>query len=176
MDSPDRSTDDAFFADQFPKTGQRTTLAQLMNTTPSQITQQLAPENRDKSYFHCGKLALFAAYSIDAILGGARGDVLWNDMVSFRERLLGVIRPSRTRFPSRLAHEVIEVELNAEDRAAASLASRRGRIRQLIAELEEYDAHLAAAVGGEGSRDGEGSERAGREADTQRPRPVAARS
>src|SRR5687768_4052486 len=106
MNPPDRRTDDAFFADQFPKSGERTSLAQPMNTTPSSVTQQLAAENKDKSYYHCGKLALYAAYTMDAWVGGTRGELLWNDMVRFRERLLGLIRPSRTKFPSRLAHEV----------------------------------------------------------------------
>lgn len=175
MNSPDRRTDDALFADLFPTTGLRTTLAQLMNTTSSSVTQQLAQENRDKSYFHCGKLALYAGYMIDRMVGGARGEVLWADLVRLRQTLLGLTRGLRERFPSRLAYEVIEVETNSEDRSRVPVAQRRERVRQLISELEEYDAWLASGEG-EASRDGEGPQAGQAGADSPRPRPVAASS
>lgn len=88
MRTPDRRTDDILFADLFTSHGDRTTLAQLMSTTSSSVTQQLDANNEDKSYFHAGKLALYAADMMDAIDGGARGETLWRDLSESRAKWL----------------------------------------------------------------------------------------
>lgn len=178
MKQPDRRRDDAFFADLFPTTGDRTTLAQLMNTSNSSVTQQLAQENNDKSYFHAGKLALYAADLMDKIDGGCRGEVLWNDLAASRQAWLGGERPAKIRFPSRLAHEVIDLELNTAELDEIPATRRLELIRKLIRDLESYERGLMLDDyedgGDEGSRREAGSEQEAREADAPRPRPVAA--
>ena len=137
MQPPDRRRDDAFFADLFPKTGDRTSLAQLMNTTNSSVTQQLAQENEDKSYYHAGKLSLYAADTMDKIDGGTRGEVLWNDLAASRAAWLGSPRPVRVKFPARLAHEVVAVRETVEQvRHAVRVAERRERPGEIASGLE----------------------------------------
>jgi hypothetical protein len=171
MTQPDRRRDDSFFADLFPSTGSRTSLAQMMNTSPSSVTQQLAPESDVKSYYHAGKCALYAADMIDRMEGGHRGEVLWLDLVESRQEWLGKGRAAVTRFPARLAHEVIEVELNTAEIHQVPVARRKEKIRTLIKALEAY---YAGIDDGDSSRDGEGPQAGQAGADTQRPRPVAA--
>lgn len=89
MQPPDKRQDDILFGDQFGTNGDRDSLAHLMGVDPGQITQQLDPNNRKRSYFHCGKLALFAAYAYDRLHGGQRGETLWQDLCRAREVWLG---------------------------------------------------------------------------------------
>lgn len=172
---PDRRRDDIFFGDLFPGNGARTALAQMMSTTPSSVTQQLDPDNTDKSYYHAGKCALYAADAIDAQDGGARGDVLWNDLAESRSKWLGQKRRVLLKFPSRLAHEVIDLELNTEELDQIPTARRLGLVRKLIRDLESYANGLMLddLEGETPLSEGEGPQRARREADTPEPRPVA---
>lgn len=178
MPSPDRRRDDAFYADLFPTTGDRTFLAQMMNTTASSVTQQLAQENDDKSYYHAGKLSLYAADMKDKIDGGTRGEVLWNDLAASRAAWLGSPRPVKVKFPARLAHEVVEIELNTAELDSIPATRRLQLIRRLIRDLQSYEAGMLLdglddEGGGEGSRGEEGQQRERRETDPPEPFPVA---
>lgn len=89
MNPPDKRQDDILFGDQWKDHGDRDTLAGLMKVDNAQVTLQLDPDNRVRSYHHCGKLALFAAYAKDRMSGGHRGETLWQDYVRTREAWIG---------------------------------------------------------------------------------------
>lgn len=178
MNPPDKRKDDILFGDLFLGHGWRDTLARLMGVDNSQVTLQLDADSRVRSYYHCGKLALYAADMADAQDGGARGDVLWNDLADARAGWLGARkRPVKVKFPSRLAHEVIDLELNGDELDKIPATRRLELVRKLIRDLESYAAGLMRDDVEDAEPDyrgGEGHERVRRETDTPEPQPSAA--
>lgn len=144
MHAPDRRADDTLFANLFTSTGDRTALARLMDTSNSSVTQQLDPDNPDKSYYHAGKCALFASYTMDAVDGGTRGEALWRDLSEARERWIGrgakearIIPAPDPHAISKLCSSLID-QIILQGRSRAEDEDVRSAARKLKAALEAF--------------------------------------
>lgn len=148
---PDRREDDIFYGDLLASThGDKEQLRVLMDVDASSLTQQLDPNNRVRSYFHCGKLAQYAADMKDR----AKGEVVFQKFVADREKWLGRAKVSGSggRFPSRLAYEAIEIETNTPEDARGSRAERQARLNRLIDEIKAYRDDMPEDSRGEAGR------------------------
>lgn len=174
--APSQATDDLLFEELFSERGEQRHMARLMGVSETTMKRMLvaSDENHPSDYHRGRRLAYAAGYRQDDKGKQVKAGLDEAYEAGARDKLGPVTK--RVKFPARLAHEVVEIELNTAELDSIPATRRLQLIRRLIRDLQSYEAGLMIDdLEGEDSPsgDGEGLQRAGREADSPEPQAAA---